>query len=74
MNESPEMSEPHKRIKKAIDVAIQYGGADGDHHKAWVIDQMFRALTGDQYERIVKEARAGEDGPETYNWDEGIAP
>ena len=34
------------RIKKAIEVAVQFGGIDGDHHKAWVIDQMVRALTG----------------------------
>jgi hypothetical protein len=34
------------RIKKAIDYAVRYGGIDGDHHKAWVIDQMVRALTG----------------------------
>ncbi len=34
------------RIKAAIEVAIQYGGIDGDHHKAWVIDQMLRQLTG----------------------------
>lgn len=34
------------RIKAALDIAINYGGIDGDHHKAWVIDQMVRALTG----------------------------
>jgi hypothetical protein len=34
------------RIDRAIDVAVKYGGTDGDHHKAWVIDQMVRELTG----------------------------
>lgn len=34
------------RIKKATDIAVRYGGIDGDHHKAWTIDQMVRALTG----------------------------
>lgn len=62
------------RIEAAIDLAVQYGGIDGDHHKAWVIDQMVMMLAGDDYERIVREACAGEDGPNTYNWDHGIAP
>lgn len=63
-----------KKIDDAIDLAVRYGGIDGDHHKAWVIDQMVRILAGDQYESIVKEAKDGEDGPETYEWNEGIAP
>ena len=35
-----------ERIDAALTVAVSYGGIDGDHHKAWVIDQMVRALTG----------------------------
>lgn len=35
-----------ERVSKALDYARQYGGIEGDHHKAWVIDQMVRALTG----------------------------
>lgn len=66
--------ESERRMNLAINVAVQYSGADGAHHKAWVIDQMVRALAGDQYERIVADAKAGEDGPETYEWDVGIAP
>jgi hypothetical protein len=34
------------RIKEALDVMVRYGGTDGDHHKAWVIDQAVRCLTG----------------------------
>jgi len=49
------------------------GGFDGGHHKMWVIDQMIRILA-DDYEAWVTEYRDGEDGPETYDWDEGIAP
>jgi hypothetical protein len=33
-------------IQRALAYAVRYGGIDGDHHKAWVIDQMVRALTG----------------------------
>ena len=56
--------------EKAIEIAVKYGGIDGSHHKDWVIDQMVRALTGDDYERIVKAAR----GDDEYEWNEGIAP
>jgi hypothetical protein len=62
------------RIEKAIDLAVQFGGIAGEHHKRWVIDQMVRILAGDSYEATVREAKAGEDGPNTYAWDEGIAP
>jgi len=62
------------RIQKAIDMAVQHGGHDGAHHKDWVIDQMVRILAGDRYDQIVAEARSGEDGPETYDWEIGIAP
>lgn len=38
--------ENKERIAFALQIASNYGGIDGDHHKAWVIDQMVRALTG----------------------------
>lgn len=86
-----------QRIKRAIEIAVQYGGIDGDHHKSWTIDQMVRALTGcpvivkkvkgesgwykcevqgesEEYLAVVADAKAGEDGPNMYTWDEGIAP
>lgn len=63
-----------EKIKAAIELAVQYGGIDGAHHKTWVIDQMVRILAGDDYEKTVAEACDGEDGPETYEWDCGIAP
>lgn len=33
------------RTDQALDIARRFGGIGGDHHKAWVIDQMVRALT-----------------------------
>lgn len=63
-----------KRIEKAIELAVAYGNIDGAHHKMWVIDQMIRVLAGERYKTIVKDAKAGEDGPNTYDWDCGIAP
>lgn len=63
-----------ERVQLALDVALSYGQDDGAHHKAWVIDQMVRILAADRYAQIVAGYRAGEDGPDTYEWDEGIAP
>lgn len=62
------------KIDEALGLIRQYGGIDGEHHKQWVLDQVVRALTGDNYAAWVVEQRAGEDGPDTYDWDEGIAP
>lgn len=63
-----------ERADRAIELAVRYGGIDGAHHKAWVIDQMVRSLAGDRYADVVRDAKAGNDGPETYTWDEGAAP
>ncbi len=63
-----------QRIDDAINIAVRYGGNDGSQHKAWVIDQMVRELAGDEYEQIVADAKNGQDGPDTYEWDEGVAP
>lgn len=62
------------RIREAIELAVKYGGIDGSHHKTWVIDQMVRVLAGKDYERIVADACSGEEGPNTYEWELGIAP
>lgn len=62
------------RVELATGLALEYGQTDGEHHKAWVIDQMLRVLTGGRYGEVVADYRDGEDGPDTYEWDEGIAP
>jgi hypothetical protein len=64
---------PEKRISEALDLIMQYGGIDGAHHKTWVLDQVVRVLA-DDYDQWVADAKAGDDGPDTYEWDEGIAP
>ena len=46
------------RIDKALDWAIQYGRIEGDREKAWVIDQMIRALAGGEYDRITSEVNS----------------
>ncbi len=58
----------------ALRIAAMYGQIDGTHHRAWVIDQMTRALLGAGYDAWIANYRSGEDGPHTYGWDEGIMP
>jgi hypothetical protein len=66
---------PKEKINAALKVALQYGSTEGGHHKAWVIDQMCRALLDEhEYDGFVALAKDGKDGPDTYEWDEGIAP
>jgi len=62
------------RIELAVEMLLENGQTDGDHHKAWVIDQTLRLLLGDEYDDAIRGYMDGEDGPETYSWDEGIAP
>jgi hypothetical protein len=68
------MSKPEDRIAKALQFAFECGSIDGEHHKTWVIDQMVRALTEDSYDAWIKNVKAGDDGIDTYEWYEGIAP
>jgi len=63
-----------ERIDAAIEIANRFGQIQGSDHKMWVIDQMLRALLGEDYEKFVREANEGDDGPDTYEWDTGIAP
>ena len=60
--------------EEALRVLMRYGQIDGAHHKDWVIDQAVRALSGGFYEELIAAYKNGEDGEETYGWDEGIAP
>lgn len=68
------MSKASARINKALSIAAAHGSTDGAHHKDWVIDQMVRALVGKRYGLFVTKVRCGEDGPDTYEWSEGVAP
>ena len=64
------------RVATALDTILRFGGIDGDHHKAWVIDQTVRALTGEGYDKWVDDYKGATDtdGEREYDWDEGIAP
>ena len=61
------------KAQKALGLIAEWGGIDGGHHKQWLLDQLVRVLAED-YRAWVVEYQDGEDGEDTYEWDEGIAP
>ena len=67
------MNIDNAKRQEALDLIAQYGGVDGAHHKQWLLDQLVRKLANN-YEEWVERYQDGEDGAETYLWDEGIAP
>jgi hypothetical protein len=72
--ERQEAETDSERVQLALELLIEDGQVDGQHHLRWVIDQAVRVLAGSDYERRIADYCDGEDGPETYSWDEGIAP
>jgi hypothetical protein len=62
-----------EKVKKALELIHSYGGIDGNHHKQWLLNEVVKELS-DDYSAWVKNYCDGEDGENTYAWDEGIAP
>jgi hypothetical protein len=58
------------RILKGTNVIIKQASWDNGH-KEWrvVLDE-----PSEEYKKWVIEMKNGEDGPDTYDYDEGIAP
>lgn len=63
-----------QKIVAALAIITRYGGIDGAHHKQWTLDQVVRALTGGAYRHWVRGYQKGDEGPNTYEWETGIAP
>ena len=63
-----------QRMNEATGIIAKYGSIDGVHHKKWVIDAVARCLLGNEYHAWVADIKNGEDGPDTYPYDEGISP
>lgn len=61
-----------QRRDEALDLALSHARSNDGHSASWVVDQMCRVLLGREYEAWVAEAKAGVDGPNTYEWDEGV--
>lgn len=71
---APRFAGAEDRIVAALLIIHDIGDVDGAHHKQWVLDQVVRTLMGDGYDQWVAAHCEGEDGPQTYGWDTGIAP
>jgi hypothetical protein len=61
----------HKEIHNLL---MQYSQKGDDLDKAWVIDQIARLFWEDRYHANVRAYCNGEDGPDTYEWSQGIPP
>jgi len=61
-------------VKQVLSLIEEWGGIDGGHHKQWLLNEIVKTITKDGYEKWVEKYEDGEDGPETYEWDTGIAP
>lgn len=69
----------NERTGSVVELITQYGGidgADGAHHKQWLLDQTLRTLLGDSYKpwRTAYDNHTDENGERYGEWDEGIAP
>ena len=67
----------YERITRALAIPMSLGQAENEsHHQTWIIAQMVRELCGDdeEYKQWVQKRKYGSDGPDTYSWNEGIAP
>ena len=69
-----EMTDDKTKLANICGLIWQYGGIDGAHHKQWVLDQILRIIHEYDYDNTVELMCHGEDGPNTYDWDVGIAP
>ncbi len=71
-----------KGSKIALDLALRYGQISESHHKAWVIDQIVRALLGCAFDKdlnCIKDSSAyltfvQNATDDDYDWYTGIAP
>lgn len=73
------LEKKQEAIEKALGVAAAYAFVDGEHHKTWVIDQMVRRLTSDQYDDWVAHWKMEIDDEHDEDtawaeWETGIAP
>ena len=63
-----------EKNNNVLGLIFEYGQTDGEHHKAWVIDQIVRIITENNYDKWVQHYEYDEETDEDYFWDIGIAP
>lgn len=59
-----------------LNLIYLYGGVDGAHYKQWLLNEIVKTATEteEKYKKWINHYCDGENGPETYFWDIGIAP
>jgi len=72
------------KLAEVLVLLRSFSQIDGEHHKAWSLDQVARIVTGERYDDFIKDYMFGEDAPtpeeellasgDWYEWSEGIAP
>lgn len=62
------------KIADIARVIERYGWIDGAHHKDWVLTRVLKIIYGDYYDKWLEHFCDGEDGPDTYSWEEGCPP
>jgi hypothetical protein len=67
-------AEMRTRINKALHLLYEHGQAAGEEHKQWLIDQVVRVLTGDDYPFWVKQYENPEGDEIMASWETGVAP
>lgn len=63
-----------QRVQHALTIAYSCGQVYKNEQKAWVIDQMVRALTGPDYDKWVREFNEPTNGDPSNLWETGVAP
>ena len=59
-------------IDSALEIAFQFAGFEGDHHKAWCIDQMVIALCGGEDSETYKEFVETYENPDEEIFEEEL--
>ena len=62
----------NSKIDNALEIALNYAGFDGEHHKSWCIDQMVIALYGGEDSDAYKEFVYVYENPEEDNTEETL--
>lgn len=63
-----------EKVAKILELIENYAFIDGAHHKQWLLDQIARVATGDNYSEWRKMWLERDGSWITDHWDEGGSP
>lgn len=67
------MTQPEDRLLKVYELAIDALTTEGEHHKQWFLEEIVKAVVGEEnYSRVWEDFNEATEGDEL--WDPGIAP